>query len=146
MSFIIFPQADNKLAVIIPTGDVQDAVKDVPAGVSYKIVDSLPHDFDNDFFDAYEYDVIAGVKPNISRAQEIQVNKWISAQAPLLHQVDQYYDMAVDEKDENAKEIIVGWRKALRNVANYPIPSDSIASIKATIPPALTQNYTYPTP
>jgi hypothetical protein len=54
MPFIIYPQQDNKLAVIIPTGAVEDCIKDVPTGVEYAIVDDLGS-LDNEYFDAFEY-------------------------------------------------------------------------------------------
>ena len=52
--FITYPQPNGQVAVVIPCGDVNDAIKDVPEGVEYKIVESV--DIDNDYFNAYEFD------------------------------------------------------------------------------------------
>lgn len=43
---IIYPTADDGVAVIIPAGSVEAALKDVPAGVPYEIVttDEIPSD------------------------------------------------------------------------------------------------------
>ena len=43
---IIFTNESGGVSVIIPTGDVNDAIKDVPQGVEYEIVttDDLPQD------------------------------------------------------------------------------------------------------
>ena len=73
MPFIIFPQADNKLAVIIPTGDINDAIKDVPEGKHYSIVDSLEN-VDNEFFNSYIFDENQGAVLDFSKAQLQQTN------------------------------------------------------------------------
>ena len=63
MQIIIFPNDSGGIAVVIPTGDlsVEDtAVKDVPAGKPYKIIDTttLPPEAEywDQFFDALEHD------------------------------------------------------------------------------------------
>ena len=55
---IIFPQ-ETGISVITPSGDLsieETALKDVPTGVKYKIIDSTDLPPDRDFRNAWEYD------------------------------------------------------------------------------------------
>ena len=55
---IIFPQ-ETGIAVITPTGELsveETALKDVPTGVKYKIIDISDLPPDRDFRNAWEYD------------------------------------------------------------------------------------------
>jgi hypothetical protein len=72
MPFITFPQENGQVAVIYPTGDVQDAIKDVPSGRPYRIVDSL--NINNDFFNCYIFDEIQGAILDFSKSQLQQTN------------------------------------------------------------------------
>ena len=58
MKIIIFPQ-ETGIAVITPTGELsleETALKDVPSGVKYKIIDASDLPTDRDFRNAWEYD------------------------------------------------------------------------------------------
>tara|TARA_Y100000004_G_C8754841_1_gene344022 strand:+ start:388 stop:597 length:210 start_codon:yes stop_codon:yes gene_type:complete len=55
---IIYP-TETGIAVIIPTGELSledTALKDVPSGVKYKIIDVSDLPQERDFRDAWEYD------------------------------------------------------------------------------------------
>ena len=55
---IIYPQ-ETGIAVIIPTGELsleETALKDVPSGVKYKIIDASDLPSDREFRNAWEYD------------------------------------------------------------------------------------------
>ena len=55
---IIYPN-ETGIAVITPTGDLsveETALKDVPSGVKYKIIDVSDLPSDRDFRNAWEYD------------------------------------------------------------------------------------------
>tara|TARA_R100000152_G_C6781735_1_gene216968 strand:+ start:6757 stop:6966 length:210 start_codon:yes stop_codon:yes gene_type:complete len=55
---IIYPN-ETGIAVITPTGDLsveETALKDVPSGVKYKIIDASDLPSDRDFRNAWEYD------------------------------------------------------------------------------------------
>ena len=59
MNYIIYPQDNGNIALVIPTGElpIEDvAQKDVPAGVPYLIVDSADVPEDRTFFGAWEAD------------------------------------------------------------------------------------------
>ena len=58
MKIIIYPEGSG-ISVIRPTGDLsleETALKDVPSGVKYKIIDSTDLPPDRDFRNAWEYD------------------------------------------------------------------------------------------
>ena len=58
MKKIIFPN-ETGIAVITPTGELsleETALKDVPSGVKYKIIDASDLPQERDFRNAWEYD------------------------------------------------------------------------------------------
>ena len=58
MKKIIFPQ-ETGIAVIHPSGDLsveETALKDVPTGVKFKIIDASDLPQERDFRNAWEYD------------------------------------------------------------------------------------------
>ena len=132
--FITYPQPNGQVAVVIPTGNVNDAIKDVPAGVEYKIVESI--DIDNDYFNAYEFNADLGAKVNIEKAKAIHLDKFRSARSPKLQKLDIDFMKAVEANDEVKKAEIVAAKQALRDVTLTPLPDD-LAGIKATWPDIL---------
>ena len=131
---ITYPQPNGQVAIVIPTGDVNDAIKDVPAGVEYKIVESV--DIDNDYFNAYEFDAELGAKVNIDKAKAIHLDKFRAARSPKLQKLDIDFMKAVEAGDELKKAEIVVAKQALRDVTLTPLPDD-LAGIKATWPDIL---------
>ena len=58
MKIIIYPEGSG-ISVIRPTGDLsleETALKDVPSGVKYKIIDSTDLPQERDFRNAWEFD------------------------------------------------------------------------------------------
>jgi hypothetical protein len=135
MPFIIYPQADNKLAVIIPCGDVQDAVKDVPSETPYAIIDSL-EGIDNDYFNAYDYSEEAGAEVNIDKAKEIHLDKFRAARTPKLQKLDVDYMKAIEVEDSVAASAIAIQKQELRDVTKITLP-DTLPEIKETWPDIL---------
>ena len=129
--FITYPQPNGQVAIVIPTGDVNDAIKDVPLGIEYKIVDSV--DIDNDYFNAYEFDAETGAKINIEKAKAIHLDKFRAARAPKLAKLDIDFMKAVEANDEDKKAKIMVEKQSLRDVTLTPLPED-LAGIKATWP------------
>ena len=148
MSFICFQQPSGQVGIIVPSPDssIEDITKDVPSGCAFKVMDSLPSDFDNDFFNAYDYDSANGVVANTPRAQELQKNKWRELRSPLLSTLDVHFNMALEHADTVGQAAIASQKQALRDVTKTVLPSDTIANIKATIPAILTQTYSYTPP
>jgi hypothetical protein len=52
---IIYPTDDGGVAIIIPAESIELAMKDIPAGKPYKIVDVADIPTDRTFRDAWEY-------------------------------------------------------------------------------------------
>ncbi len=132
--FITYSQPNGQVAVVIPCGDVNDAIKDVPEGVEYKIVESV--DIDNDYFNAYEFDAETGAKVNIEKAKAIHLDKFRAARAPKLAKLDVEYMKAVEANDDAKKAAVAADKQALRDVTLTPLPDD-LAGIKATWPEIL---------
>lgn len=134
MPFIIYPQADNKLAVIIPTGDVNDCIKDVPADTEYAIVDDLG-DLDNEYFDAFEYGNL-GLRCDIDKAKAIHLDKFRAARTPLLQKLDVDYMKAIEVEDHSAAAAIALKKQELRDITKIELPS-TLPEIKAVWPEIL---------
>lgn len=132
--FITYPQPNGQVAVVIPTGDVNAAIKDVPQGTEYKIVELL--DIDNDFFNAYEFDKNSGAKINITKAKAVQLDKFRAARTPLLAALDVEFMRAVEAGDASKQQEIAAKKQALRDVTTTSLPDD-LAGIKATWPDVL---------
>lgn len=135
MSFIIYPQSNNKLAVIIPTGDYQDAIKDVPEGIEYAIVDDLGS-LDDEYFDAFEYRDM-GIVCNIDKAKAIHLNKFREARLPKLQALDVQFMKAVEQTDTEKQAEIALKKQALRDVTLTELPN-TLAEIKEVWPSILT--------
>jgi hypothetical protein len=132
--FITYPQPNGQVAVVIPTGDVNNALKDIPSGVPWKVVNSL--DIDNDYFNAYEFDIQTGSKVNIEKAKAIHLDKFRAARAPKLAKLDIEFMKAVEAGNEVKKAEIVAAKNELRDVTLTPLPNN-LAGIKATWPAIL---------
>ena len=52
---IIYPNDEGGVAIIIPTESIELAMKDIPEGKSYKIVDVADIPTDRTFRNAWEY-------------------------------------------------------------------------------------------
>jgi hypothetical protein len=132
--FITYPQPNGQVAVVIPTGDVNDAIKDVPAGVEYKIVESV--DIDNDYFNAYEFDAELGAKVNIDKAKAIHLDKFRATRNPLLVTLDVDFMRAVESGNTTLQQEIASKKQALRDVTKAELPN-TLEEIKATWPEIL---------
>lgn len=134
MPFIIYPQADNKLAVIIPTGDVNDCIKDVPSETPYAIVDDLSG-VDNDYFDGFIYEDGEAV-PHIPTCKKIHLDKFRAARAPKLAALDIAFMKAVETADTEKQAEISAGKQVLRDITKTPLP-DTLDEIKAVWPEVL---------
>ncbi len=134
MPFIIYPQQDNKLAVIIPCGDVNDAVKDVPADTPYALVDSL-EGVDSDYFNGFVYEGGAAV-PDIAVCKSIHLDKFRAARTPLLAKLDVDYMRAIEVEDSVKASAIAVAKQEIRDVTKIALP-DTLPEIKETWPDIL---------
>ena len=56
MKRILFPNDDGGVAIIIPTESVEGAMKDIPSGKPYRIVDAADIPADREFRNAWTAD------------------------------------------------------------------------------------------
>jgi hypothetical protein len=138
MSYIIYPQTDNKLAVIIPTDSSMSieeiAAKDVPKGSTHKIVDSL--DIEDSYFDAYEFSEETGAVVNIDKAKALHLNKFREARKPKLAALDVAFMRAVEQADAEKQSEIATAKQELRDVTKTLLP-ETLEEIKAVWPAIL---------
>jgi hypothetical protein len=138
MPFIIYPQANNKLAVLIPAPcDLtleEIAAKDVPAETPYAIVDSL-ESVDNDYFDGFIYSEGEAVA-DIAACKSIHLNKFRSARAPKLSALDVAFMRAVEQSDSAKQSEIAEAKQELRDVTKVELP-ETLEEIKAVWPDIL---------
>jgi hypothetical protein len=132
--YILYSQFNGNLAVIIPCGNINDAIKDVPNEAEYKIVESI--EIDNDFFNAYEFSKDIGAVINISKAKEIQLNKFRVARTPLLEKLDISFMQAVEAGNITLQQEISAQKQALRDITNMQLP-DTLSELKAVWPKIL---------
>ena len=123
MSKIIYTNSDGTVAVIHPTGDVNDAIKDVPTGLSYEIIEDSAIPADRTFRDAWVQDSKT-IKTDIAKAREIHKTKIREARTPKLAELDIEFQKALETSSSTTD--IVSKKQALRDA-----PADSaIASAK----------------
>ena len=129
MKYILYPQQNNKLTIIAPCTDIDNAIsKCVPQGVPYKVIDTI--DIHDKFFDAYEFDAEAGFVVNIEKAKEIKHNQFRQARKPLLEQLDIEYIRAVETSNTSKKKAIAAAKQELRDLPAIQLPNniDDLAS------------------
>jgi len=132
--FILYPQPNRQVAVVIPCGDINNAINDIPIGSEYKIVESL--NIDDEYFEAYEFDLIEGAKINITKAKEIHYNKFRFSRSSLLEKLDISFMRAVETGDINLQKEIASQKQALRDVTSIDLP-DTLEEIKEVWPEIL---------
>jgi hypothetical protein len=124
MKCIVYPQEQNKIAVVYPCISVEDALQAncISADVPYKIIDS--NDINNIFFGAYEFNKDQGVVLIIEKAKDIKRNQFRQARKPLLEQLDVEYMRAVETSNAAKKKSIVAKKQELRDVTSIELPDD----------------------
>ena len=130
MTKIIYTNSDGTVAVIHPTGDVNDAIKDVPTGLSYEIIEDSAIPADRAFRDAWVQDSKT-IKTDITKAIEIHKTNIRTAREPKLVELDIEFQKALETSASTTD--IVSKKQALRDApADSAIASaDTEAELKA---------------
>jgi hypothetical protein len=110
------------------------ALKDVPEGLPFKIVDSL--DIDNDYFNAFDYSEGSGAEVNIDKAKVIHLDKFREARTPKLQKLDVDYMRALEVEDSVKASQIAIAKQELRDVTKITLP-DTLPEIKEVWPTIL---------
>ena len=95
MSKIIYTNSDGTVSIINPTGDVNDAIKDVPSGLSYEIVEDSAIPTDRSFRNAWKQNSKT-IETDMTKAKEIHKDKIRIARTPKLAELDIEFQKALE--------------------------------------------------
>lgn len=123
MSKIIYTNSDGTVSIIHPIGDMNDAIKAVPSGLSYEIVEDSAIPSDRSFRNAWKQNSKT-IETDMTKAKEIHKTNIRNARTPKLVELDVEFQKALETSSSTTD--IVSKKKALRDA-----PADSgIASAK----------------
>ena len=125
MSKIIYTQSNGIIAVIHPiSGNANDAIKDVPDGVAYEIVEDSVIPTDRTFRDAWIQDSKT-IKTDMAKAREVHKTKIREARTSKLAELDIEFQKALETGASTTD--IVSKKQALRDA-----PADSAIASATT--------------
>jgi len=127
MKCIIYPQENNKLAIIYPIQNSNFSYSDIikktiPENTEYAFLNN-DIKIDQYFFDAYEYKEGKAVL-NLDKAKEIQKNKWREKRKKLFEKFDIEFMLALEQGDVEKQKIIALKKQELRDVTKIELPDD----------------------
>ena len=117
MSKIIYTNSDRTVSIISPAGDVNDAIKDVPDGLSYEIVEDSAIPTDRTFRDAWKQNSKT-IETDITKAREVHKQNIRNARQEKLAELDIEFQKALETSSSTTD--IVSKKQALRDA-----PADS---------------------
>ena len=112
MSKIIYTNSDGTVSIITPAGDVNDAIKDVPSGLSYEIVEDSVIPTDRSFRNAWKQNSKT-IETDMTKAKEIHKDKIRIARTPKLAELDIEFQKALETSSSTTD--IVAKKQALRD-------------------------------
>ena len=112
MSKIIYTNSDGTVSIITPAGDVNDAIKDVPSGLSYEIVEDSVIPTDRSFRNAWKQNSKT-IETDMTKAKEIHKDKIRIARAPKLAELDIEFQKALETSSSTTD--IVAKKQVLRD-------------------------------
>ena len=130
MSKIIYTNPDGTVSIIIPVGNVNDSIKDVPDGLSYEIVEDSVIPTDRAFRNAWKQNNKT-IETDMAKAREIHKTNIRNARIPKLAELDIEFQKALETSASTTD--IVSKKQALRDApADSAIASaDTEAKLKA---------------
>ena len=130
MSKIIYTNSDGTVSIITPAGDVNDAIKDVPNGLSYEIVEDSAIPTDRTFRNAWKQNSKT-IETDMTKAKEIHKANIRLARKDKLAELDIEFQKALETSASTTD--IVSKKQALRDApADSAIASaDTEAKLKA---------------
>ena len=112
MSRIIYTKSDGTVSIITPAGDVNDAIKDVPSGLSYEIVEDSAIPTDRSFRNAWKQNSKT-IETDMTKAKEIHKDKIRIARTPKLAELDIEFQRALETSADTST--IVAKKQVLRD-------------------------------
>ena len=130
MSKIIYTNSDGTVAIIHPIRDINDAIKAVPSGLSYEIVEDSAIPSDRSFRNAWKQNSKT-IETDMTKAREIHKTHIRNARTPKLTELDVEFQKALETSASTTD--IVNKKQALRDApADSGIASaDTEAKLKA---------------
>ena len=111
MSRIIYTKSDGTVSIITPAGDVNDAIKDVPSGLSYEIVEDSAIPTDRSFRNAWKQNSKT-IETDMTKAKEIHKTNIRTARVPKLAELDIEFQRALETSADTST--IVAKKQTLR--------------------------------
>ena len=112
MSRIIYTKSDGTVSIITPAGDVNDAIKDVPSGLSYEIVEDSAIPTDRSFRNAWKQNSKT-IETDMTKAKEIHKTNIRTARVPKLAELDIEFQRALETSADTST--IVAKKQTLRD-------------------------------
>jgi len=112
MSKIIYTNSDGTVSIITPAGDVNNAIKDVPSGLSYEIVEDSAIPTDRSFRNAWKQNSKT-IETDMTKAKEIHKDKIRTARTPKLAELDIEFQKALETSSSTTD--IVAKKQVLRD-------------------------------
>ena len=112
MSRIIYTKSDGTVSVITPAGDVNDAIKDVPSGLSYEIVEDSAIPTDRSFRNAWKQNSKT-IETDMTKAKEIHKTNIRTARVPKLAELDIEFQRALETSADTST--IIAKKQTLRD-------------------------------
>ena len=112
MSRIIYTKSDGTVSIITPAGDVNDAIKDVPSGLSYEIVEDSAIPTDRSFRNAWKQNSKT-IETDMTKAREIHKTNIRTARVPKLVELDIEFQRALETSADTST--IVAKKQTLRD-------------------------------
>ena len=130
MSKIIYTNSDGTVSIIHPIGDINNAIKAVPSGLSYEIVEDSAIPSDRSFRNAWKQNSKT-IETDMTKAREIHKTHIRNARTPKLTELDVEFQKALETSASTTD--IVNKKQALRDApADSGIASaDTEAKLKA---------------
>ena len=130
MSKIIYTNSDGTVSIIHPIGDINNAIKAVPSGLSYEIVEDSAIPSDRSFRNAWKQNSKT-IETDMTKAREIHKTNIRNARTPKLTELDVEFQKALETSASTTD--IVNKKQALRDApADSGIASaDTEAKLKA---------------
>ena len=112
MSRIIYTNSDGTVSIITPAGDVNDAIKDVPSGLSYEIVEDSAIPTDRSFRNAWKQNGKT-IETDMTKAKEIHKTNIRTARETKLAELDIEFQRALETSADTST--IVAKKQTLRD-------------------------------
>ena len=112
MSRIIYTNSDGTVSIITPAGDVNDAIKDVPSGLSYEIVEDSAIPTDRSFRNAWKQNSKT-IETDMTKAKEIHKTNIRTARETKLAELDIEFQRALETSADTST--IVAKKQTLRD-------------------------------